>query len=149
MLLLLFEIRDGRFALPTERIVTIVPYVRLKKIPKAPDYVAGIMNYRGTPVPVIDLSSLSEGTPCKYRFSTRIILVAYPYMENQDKLLGLIAERITETAKIKQTTIPSSGILMDDALYTGKDDGNKDEMVQWFDLVRMIPAHMVKDLFQD
>jgi chemotaxis-related protein WspB len=47
MLLLLFEIGNGRYALETSQIIEIVPLVNLKKIPTTPAYVAGLMNYRG------------------------------------------------------------------------------------------------------
>jgi len=47
MLLLLFEIANGRYALDASQILEIVPLVKLKSIPSTPDYVAGLMNYRG------------------------------------------------------------------------------------------------------
>jgi chemotaxis-related protein WspB len=58
MLLLLFEIGNGRYALEVNQIIEIVPLVKFKKIPHSPDYVAGLMNYRGKGLPVIDLNLL-------------------------------------------------------------------------------------------
>lgn len=149
MLLLLFEIVDGRYALPVDQIIEIVPMVKMKKIPRAPDYVAGIINYRGTPMPVIDLCSLIEGRPCEQRFSTRIILVHYRLRDDRQCILGLLAERVTETVKTKHKVLPPSGILMDDALYIGITGDSDDEMVRCFDIQVMIPESVVETLCQD
>lgn len=149
MLLLLFEIRNGRYAMPTERIIEIVPLVKMKKIPRTPEYVAGIINYRGEPLPVIDLCLLTENTPCEQRFSTRIILVNYQTKDGRLRQVGLLAERVTETIKINLAEVPSSGILMDEALYVGALASNDDEMVRYFDVQRVVPESVIDMLFQD
>ena len=73
MLLLLFEIGDGRYALDVNQIIEIVPLVKFKKIPTTPDYVAGLMNYRGDGAPVIDLCQLIDHETFDDALSTRII----------------------------------------------------------------------------
>ena len=60
---------------------------------------AGLFNYRGAPVPVIDLSQLTLGRPAARRLSTRIVLVHYPDESGGTHLLGLIAERATQTVR--------------------------------------------------
>ena len=70
--------------------------VLLRKIQHVPDYVAGVFNYRGSIVPVIDLCHLIQGTPCRLRFSTRIIMVNHTTKDGMH-CLGLMAERVTET----------------------------------------------------
>src|SRR5438105_11295634 len=77
MLLLTFKIGSDRYALPASQMIEVVPLVSLKKIPQAPPGVAGIFNYHGQPVPVIDLSELTIGIPAQARVSTRIILINY------------------------------------------------------------------------
>ena len=60
---------------------------------------AGIFNYRGRPVPAVDLCALTLGQPASERFSTRIIIVNYPDAGGANHLLGLIAEHATETLR--------------------------------------------------
>jgi chemotaxis-related protein WspB len=148
MLILLFDVGEDRYALPTDRVIEITPLVHLKKIPIAPPYVAGLMNYRGTAVPVVDLCSLIEGKPCAERLSTRIIIVHYPYSDNESRTLALIAEQVTETAKCKDQLTSSSGVLLDKTLYDQEIEIDKKGMIQWFDLKRMLPKHEINDLFQ-
>ncbi|MFC1524502.1 chemotaxis protein CheW [Thermodesulfobacteriota bacterium] len=149
MLLLLFETREGRYAMTTEYIVEIVPHVHCKRIPKSQDYVSGIINYRGNPVPVIDLCTLLENAPCESRYSTRIILVDYPLGDGGKKLLGLIAQRVTETVKFKHKGPISSTVVLDDDLYSTVSSSKQEEMIQWFDLKKMIPRKLINELIQD
>lgn len=148
MLLLLFETNDGRYALPTDVIVKVVPYVKIKKIPNALEYVAGFINYQGKPVPVLDACVLSGGESCKERFSTRIILVNYLFTNQEDKVLGLLAERVTETIKVDRRTGDNSRILIDETIYSSTPGSDNEEMIQYIDLKRLVPEQIANDIFK-
>jgi chemotaxis-related protein WspB len=96
MLFLLFQLGDVRYALQATSVIEVVPLLELKRLPQAPAAVAGIINYRGKPVPAIDLSELTLGRPCAERLSTRIIIVNYTDLIGRGHLLGLIAENATD-----------------------------------------------------
>ncbi len=149
MLLLLFKLGDGRYALPVDHIVEVIPLVKLKKVPRTPEFVAGMMNYRGKPVPVIDLSVLSEGVPSELKMSTRIIVVNYPFEEKPGEILGLIAKNATETIKSKLESAPASGVVLDETLDHAVTDLNSDGLLQWFDLKKILPEQEISVLFQD
>ena len=149
MLLLLFKIENGRYALDIKQIVEIAPLVKLKKIPVAPDFVAGLMNYRGEGVPVIDLGKFIDDVPAENKFSTRIIIVENPFKGHQDKYIGLIASNVTETVKTDLTKAPSTGVLMDKSLYKGDEAPDTEDMIQWFDLKKMLPENEINALFED
>ncbi|HEY9605180.1 MAG TPA: hypothetical protein V6C85_26480, partial [Allocoleopsis sp.] len=51
--------------------------------------------------------------------STRIIVVNYSGDEQATYLLGLIAERVTDTLDIKESDVVNSGIQVDAAPYLG------------------------------
>jgi purine-binding chemotaxis protein CheW len=47
---------DGeRFAIPLEDVIEVLPAVAARSLPGAPEVVRGLLNVRGTPVPVLDL----------------------------------------------------------------------------------------------
>ena len=75
MLFLLFQLGRDRYALEASRVVEVVPLLELKRLPKAPPGVAGIFNYRGRPVPAIDLSEMTLGQPASERHSAKGLLV--------------------------------------------------------------------------
>ena len=95
--MLLFHAGDNLYALDTSQVIEVLPMVLLRKIQQVPDYVAGVFNYRGSIVPVIDLCHLIQGTACRSRFSTRIIMVNHTTKDGKVHHLGLMAERVTET----------------------------------------------------
>lgn len=53
--LVVFEVAGQRFGLPLERVEQAVRIVEITPLPKAPAVVAGIINVRGSVLPVIDV----------------------------------------------------------------------------------------------
>jgi chemotaxis-related protein WspB len=101
--------------------VEIIPKVLLRKVYQVPEYVAGLFNYRGTIVPVIDLCQLIQKQPSLPFLSTRIIMVNYLEPNGINCWLGLMAQRVTET--LNKPDIASSVdrvTLLDEAPYLGE-----------------------------
>src|SRR3954469_14575780 len=119
MLFLLFELGADRYALDARQVAEVLPLVTIKHIPQAPPSVAGIFNYRGTPVPVVDVSQLALGRAAERRLSTRIVLVNHTDDEGKPRLLGLIVERVTQTARHEETDFVPSGVSSEGAAYLG------------------------------
>jgi chemotaxis-related protein WspB len=119
MLFLLFQIGSDRYALEARHAVEVVPYLALKKIPQAPRGVAGIFNYRGRPVPAVDLCELTFGSPARELLSTRIIVVSFANMRGQNQWLGLIAEHATGIMRREEQEFVSTGVKVGGAPYLG------------------------------
>ena len=113
--------------------------VRLKKVEHSPDYFAGLFNYRGMVVPVIDLRQLIQGQPCQMRLSTRIILVDYLREDHTPYVIGLMAERVTEAVRKSQDAFVSSGLSIQEAPYLKGFVMEDKEMIQHIDL-DLLPA---------
>ena len=129
MLMLLFHAGDNLYALDSSQVVEVIPMVVLRKIHHVSDYVAGVFNYRGTIVPVIDLCHLIQGTACRYRFSTRIIMVNYTAKDGGHRRLGLMAERVTETLK-RPDLDPKTASKVNDVPYLGEIFMDQKGMIQ-------------------
>ncbi len=134
MLVLLFHLGDITYTMKCDRVREVAPIVKLKAAPHAPDYVAGLFNYRGVVVPVIDLRRLIQDQPCEMRMSTRIILVDYLKNDNTPYILGLMAERVTETARKDESAFLTPGLHMKEAPYLGSLVMEDNEMIQYVDL---------------
>jgi chemotaxis-related protein WspB len=149
MLFLLFELGKDRYALDVRQIAEVLPLVAVKRIPKAPQAMTGLFNYRGTPVPVVDLSQLSLGRPSSRRLSTRIVLVHYPDPTGRTHLLGLIAERATQTARHERSAFVPSGITNSGAPYLGPVVTDARGLLQWIDVRTLLPPSFRDLLFQE
>lgn len=137
MLILLFYIGNVMYTVKCDRIREIAPAAALKEIPHTPDFFAGYFNYRGIIVPVIDLRRLIQGCPCQMRLSTRIILVDYKGKDASSRILGLMAERVTETVKKNKEAFVMPGIRSEGAPYLGGIVMEQKKMIQYIDLDKL------------
>jgi len=119
MLLLQFKAGNERYGLDVLRVIEVVPLVIFRPLPHAEPCVAGLFNYRGTMVPVIDLTVLLTGIPSRPLFSTRIILADYPDRAGGRQVLGLVAEQVTETVFCEEKDRRPAGIAVAEAPYLG------------------------------
>ena len=149
MLFLLFQLGKDRYALEASRVVEVLPLLEMKQLPQAPKGVAGIFNYRGRPVPAVDLSALTLGQPASERFSTRIIIVNYPDHRGTHRLLGLIAEHATETLRKDAKDFVDSGVKLGQAPYLGPILMDRLSPVQWIYEQRLLPDPVRNVLFSE
>lgn len=119
MLFVLFHLGQERYALEAARVVEVVPLLALKRFPQSPRGVAGVFIYRGRPVPALDLCELTVGRPAKENFSTRIILINHGNNPGEQQLVGLIAERVTETLRRDESEFLDSGVQLASAPFLG------------------------------
>ena len=148
MLMLLFYVGDDRYALDSRRVVEVVPTVTLKKIHNAPEYISGLFNYRGHLVPVIDLCQMIQGREARAYLSTRIVLVNCQLPDNSKGngdglrgplILGLMAERVTETLDKPETEFVSPGIKIDSTPYLGEMIADDRGMIQFVRVEHLLP----------
>jgi chemotaxis-related protein WspB len=95
MLFLLFEIGDETCALATDRVIEVVPLLELRKLRQAPAGVAGLLDYRGGFISVVDIYTLELNRPARRRLSTRIAVVRVA--AGGVGAVGLMMENATET----------------------------------------------------
>jgi chemotaxis-related protein WspB len=148
MLFLLFQLGDDRYALEASQVAEVLPLVTIKHIPQAPPGIAGAFNYRGAPVPVIDLSELTVGRPSRARLSTRLILVNYCDETGAARVLGLIAERATETTRREPTDFVASGVEAGTASYLGPVATDERGLLQRIEVNQLLPSSVRDVLFQ-
>ena len=140
MLMLLFSLGNSRYAIPAREVLEVAPLVRLETIAMTPDYVAGLFNYRGRHVPVIDLCRLIEGARCEDAFTSRVILVEFSPTPGHTRMLGLLAEQVTEAVPLDEAQFSSTGVTIEDAPFLGE------AALTEYGLVQRISVH---DLLSD
>jgi len=147
MLFVLFQLGQERYALDASHVVEVVPLLALKELPQAPKGVAGIFNYRGRPVPAIDLSQLTLGRKAAERLSTRIIIVNYAGPAGASHLLGLVTERATEMLRRDAKDFVESGIRVAATPYLGPVLMDDKGAIQWIDEHRLLSESVRQLLF--
>lgn len=112
MLYVLFYVDQERYALACDSVVEIIPRVSLRPVAQAEEHIVGLLNYGGNPVPVVDFSQLCVHRSSSSHLSTRIILVNYEHPERYPQLVGLLAERVTDTLEKPADAFVESGISL-------------------------------------
>jgi chemotaxis-related protein WspB len=148
MLFLTFQIGKDRYALGTGQVIEVLPLVGFKTIPQAAAGVLGIFNYHGRPVPLIDLTKLTLGTPSEARMSTRIIVVKYARDSGETVVLGLKAEHATETIRRSDQDFVVSGIE-GSGTFLGPVTMEADQIIQRVDITRLLPDHILDHLSRE
>lgn len=103
-LMLIFEVAGQRHALSCERIIEVVPWVRLHEVSTGPTWLRGLFPYRGVLTPVADLGQLLAGTRSVNLLSSRIALLRVPSQRGEPSLMGLLAEKMTEVRPLRIDT---------------------------------------------
>jgi len=148
MLFLVFSAGEDRYAIDASQTVEILPLIHWKKVPGAPAPVAGVFNYHGTPVPLLDLAELMTGKPSRSWMSTRIIVVKWS-ADSRDviTLLGLLAEQVTETLRESEENFWQSKEAGGNSSYLGGIVVQPAGMIQRIRIEHLLPADLHSRLF--
>jgi purine-binding chemotaxis protein CheW len=104
---LTFEVGGQRYALPLADVRELVRAVALTPLPQAPAIVEGVINLRGTIVPVLDIRSRFRLPPRAIEPSDHL-LVAW----NGERLVALRVDRALELLRLDATTVADAeGVL--------------------------------------
>lgn len=145
MKLLVFHIGADRYGLRLRDVLRVLPLLDLKHLPLAPDAVAGLMDYHGQSVPVIDLCRVSGLPAGADYFDTRIIVVDYRTPAGTSHALGLRAERVVGVREVGAARLTDSGVLA--APFLGQVAGDAQGMLQLVELEQLLPATLRAALF--
>ncbi|OWW20727.1 chemotaxis protein CheW [Noviherbaspirillum denitrificans] len=147
MQFLVFHLGKDRYGLNTRHLTRVLPLMELKQIPGAPAYVAGLMNFHGDPIPVVDLCALACGTACAPHFDTRILLVDY-CADEVWHMLGLVVEGVSGVTDIDQAAFFEPGIANPNAPFLGKVAADNGTLLQLVNIDHLLTAEARAILFQ-
>jgi len=145
MLLLSFNISDDKYVIDTRNVIEVTTLVKLKKIPMSMIGVAGLLNYHGTAVPIIDINELCDKPSQKSSLTTRLIIVNY--LENN--ILGIKAQNVTETIRINENAFIKSGIKINNSDFIGDVAEIDNRFIQLINIDQLLTNDIRKCLFSN
>lgn len=147
MLFLLFRLGKDRYAIEAKQVVEVLPILASKQIPHAPPAVRGAFDFRGEPVPLIDMTQLALGHPVRENLSTRVVLVRHPDGRGGERLIGLLAEHVTETLRRDPADFRPSGVELPQARWLGPVASHEGGLVQWLQVRELLTPELLEILF--
>jgi purine-binding chemotaxis protein CheW len=97
--IVVFKLQDEQFAVETSRVQSISDMMEVTKVPKAPKHIKGLINLRGSIIPLIDLNLLLE-LKNKDNAQENIII-----LELEDELAGITVDQVDEVLDIEEDLI--------------------------------------------
>ncbi len=94
------EIGHTSYAFNALSILEIIKLVELEYPEKMPSYVAGILEYRGKIIHIIDLRSILNIETKEYDINTHILII-----QGKESIYGIIADSIVDIKKIDSAII--------------------------------------------
>ncbi len=149
MLLLSFHVAEHQFAIAAKQIIEVLPLTSFKPISRAPNYITGLLDYRGKPVPIINLCELNSNKDYNRVLSSRIILVNYTAKNRKIYPLGFIAEKVTETFDIPKQDFVALGISSEDTAYLGGVSQHDGKLIQYVEINGLLTEELQLMLFND
>ena len=98
--LIIFELAGGSYGLDIQSVREINRLIDVTPIPKAPEFVEGIINLRGTIIPVVDLAMRFGLEATARSKDTRIVVI-----ESDGHTLGMKVDEVSEVLRIKTDEI--------------------------------------------
>lgn len=96
----LFRLTAEQYGLPIDKVQSIIRYEEPTPVPRAPEFVQGVINLRGRVIPVVDLTQRLFGSPFTPTLSSRIVVA-----EGDAGLLGLAVDEANEVVTIPDDSV--------------------------------------------
>lgn len=148
MLLLTFQVDVNHYGIAAKSVVEVIPQVRARQLPGAPDFIRGVFNYRGAIVPIVDVTRMLSNRHTPERLSCRIILVRYPEGCGSGRILGLLTENSTGLVERADSTFANHGVKIPDMPFLGELSIDGSDMVQLVEVEHLLSTDMKNHLFQ-
>lgn len=106
-----FKLGDEEFAAHVGKVLNILEMTKITEVPKAPDYMKGVINLRGTVLPVIDTRIKFGMPPTAYTANTCIIVLDIE-MDGESIHVGALVDSVQAVLEFDVTQImpaPSIG----------------------------------------
>jgi purine-binding chemotaxis protein CheW len=98
--LVTFRVGGEEFGLDVFTVHEILRHTGVTPVPRAPLFVEGVLDVRGSLVPVVDLRKRFEVQGTGVGEETRIVLVDF-----EGERLGLVVDSVTEVLRVPETSI--------------------------------------------
>lgn len=136
--LVVFELAKESYGVDIGAVNTIIRMQRITHVPRAPHFVEGVINLRGSIVPVIDLRKRFGLGTYEETKASRIVVV-----ETAAGLIGMIVDAVTETLSLASDAIepPSSLVTTTDSHYLRGVAKLDERLIILLDIEKILSLH--------
>jgi purine-binding chemotaxis protein CheW len=104
---LTFMLGDEVFALDITKVREVLDFTTVTKVPRTPEFMRGVINLRGSVVPVVDLRLKFGMTKTESSVNTCIIITEVT-VDNDITILGALADSVQEVLDLEPGSIAAA-----------------------------------------
>ncbi|MCX7794338.1 MAG: chemotaxis protein CheW [Thermodesulfovibrionales bacterium] len=98
-----FSLNDEVYGIDALSVQEIVELTSITRVPHLPDFMKGVINLRGTIIPVVDLKTKFNMKTGPYKKHTCIIVTEF-----KDSLMGLIVDDVFDVLSVPRSSIQTT-----------------------------------------
>jgi purine-binding chemotaxis protein CheW len=124
---LTFTLDEELFALDIAKVREVLEFASVTKVPRTPEFMRGVINLRGSVVPVVDLRLKFGMTKTEKTVDTCVIITEVS-IDGETTVLGALADAVQEVLDLEPGQIdppPRIGTRLDTAFIKGM--GKRDD----------------------
>ena len=132
---LTFQLGNELYGVDILRVQEIKGYTTVTKIPNTPPHIKGVLNLRGTIVPIVELRTKFGMPTIEYTLFTVIVVVVI-----QEKIMGFVVDAVSDVLNIDKKDIqppPQFGAKVDVSFLNGIGKSG-DKLVALLDMDRLL-----------
>lgn len=118
---LTFHLAAEEYGVEILKVQEIIGMMNITRVPRAPEYVRGVINLRGKVIPVVELRSKFNMETVEYTSRTCIIVVQVD-LSGSSIVMGIIVDEVSEVVDVRAEQIdppPSFGTVVDNDFILG------------------------------
>ncbi|MGE5401525.1 MAG: chemotaxis protein CheW [Ignavibacteriales bacterium] len=101
---LTFKLKEEVFGIDVAQVREILDYIKITKVPQTPDFMCGVINLRGSVVPVIDMR-LKFGMEKTEKTVNTCIVVMEVRLDGETIILGALVDSVQEVFELESQDI--------------------------------------------
>ncbi len=104
--LAVFKVAGEKYALDIMRIKEIQRFQAVTRIPKAPEFIEGVINLRGAVIPIVDMRKRLDLLVTEPTKKTRIVIANV-----SGKIVGILVDEVNEVIRVSRSDIGAAPAL--------------------------------------
>ncbi len=104
---LTFKLAEEVYALDISKVREVLDFTTVTKVPRTPEFMRGVINLRGSVVPVVDLR-LKFGMTITERTVNTCVIIAEVTVDGETTVLGALADSVQEVIELSPADISAA-----------------------------------------
>jgi purine-binding chemotaxis protein CheW len=97
---LTFKLAEETYAVDVGKVKEVLDFTKITKVPKTPEFMRGVINLRGSVVPVVDMR-LKFGMSVTEKTVNTCIIVMEVNLDNETVVIGALADSVQEVIDLE------------------------------------------------